>query len=144
MDSAYFPNSPYIIKFGVDLLTPNIHVYLQNLRCSCSVVSKWLNPQISHPYNKIGFIILSNKSNWQSIDKRNYLHFLNTANIVFDAWLIKSFLTFVNEPDLLKTSPSYFTSVTTSISLLLHIKQNVLLLKLPLEKPQSLSWIHLP
>ena len=36
---------------------------LQNRKWTLSIISFFENPQTSHPYNKIGFIILSNKSN---------------------------------------------------------------------------------
>jgi hypothetical protein len=44
-----------------------------------SIISFLPNPQISHPYNKIGFTILSNKANWHLMDKLCILPFLNTS-----------------------------------------------------------------
>ena len=79
------------------------------MRCSLSLISKLLK----HILNNIGL-------NWQSIiDKLNCLHFCNIANTDFMALLIRSFLTFMNDSDLLNTSPKYMTSVTVSFLIVL-------------------------
>jgi hypothetical protein len=64
---GYLPNSPYTMKLGMDIFRHNKK--LQNFKCTLSIISFLPDPQISHPYNKIGFTILSNKSNWHLIDK---------------------------------------------------------------------------
>jgi hypothetical protein len=67
----------YTIKLGVDTFRRNKS--LQNFKWTLSIISFLPNPQISHPYNKIFFTILSNKSNWHLIDKLCILPFLNTS-----------------------------------------------------------------
>jgi hypothetical protein len=56
-----------------------------------------LDPQISHSYNKIGFTIVSNKSNWHLIDKLCILLFPNTSYMALIPLFTSSFFAILND-----------------------------------------------
>jgi hypothetical protein len=68
---------------------------LQNRKCTLSIISFFEIPQTSHPYNKIGFIILSNKSNWH----RNFMWLKYVKHILCNCGFnyIWESQTFINE-----------------------------------------------
>jgi hypothetical protein len=102
------PSSQYIIKIGVDFFKFSIN--LQNFKCTLSIISMLPSPHISHPYNRIGFTILSKRSYWDLIDKLCNLPFFNTSYITLYALLIKTFFAFVKLPVLEKFRPRYVNS----------------------------------
>ena len=59
----------------------------------------------SHPYNKIGFTILSNKSNWHLIDKLCILPFLNTSYMALIPLFTRVFFAILNYPVFENTIP---------------------------------------
>ena len=59
----------------------------------------------SHPYNKIGFTILSNKSNWHLMDKLCILPFLNTSYMALIPLFTSSFFAILNDPVFENTIP---------------------------------------
>ena len=103
ISSGYLPNSPYTIKLVVDTFRRNKS--LQNFKWTLSIISFLPNPQISHPYNKIGFTILSNKFNWHLIDKLCILPFLNTSYMAVIPLFTSSFFAILNDPVFENTIP---------------------------------------
>ena len=60
------PNSPNTAAF--DAFIDTFKTYLQHLICTYSIDPAYLVPHIYEPYNKIGEIILSNKSSANDTD----------------------------------------------------------------------------
>ena len=78
---------------------------LQNFKWTLSIISFLSNPQISHPYNKTDFAILSNKSSWHLIDKLCILPFLNTSYMALIPLFTSSFFAILNDPVFESTIP---------------------------------------
>ena len=53
---------------------------IKNFSCTCSSTRKSPNPHISHPYKRMGLIVLLNSSIWISIGNRSDLAFFNRLN----------------------------------------------------------------
>ena len=86
------------------------------------------NPHISHPYSKIGFTNLSNRSIWISYGKLKLRIFLRSENNALFACSAICFFAFANVPVLLRYMIRYLYDSAISSSLFWNVKCMFLLI----------------